>query len=108
MEKCFYELSWEKEERNSHESSTTKDEKSNECPLFLATMSNIKEIVIAVLNCKPKALKHTNKEGMNILHVVILHRHIDIFDRVVKHEVLARRLLSATDNETNSVLHMVS
>ena len=108
MEKCSYELSQEKEGCNSQESSTTKDKKSNESPLFLATMSDIKEIVEAVLKCKPEALKQTNKEGMNILHVAILYRHIDIFDMVVKHEVLARRLLSATDNEKNSVLHMVS
>ncbi|KAL6312405.1 hypothetical protein AAG906_015116 [Vitis piasezkii] len=59
-------------------------------------MSDIKQIVKAVLNFRPQALEHTNKEGMNILHVAILYRHIDIFDMVIKFEVLARRLLSAT------------
>ena len=40
--------------------------------------------------------------------MTILYRHIDIFDTVVKFEVLARRLLSTTNNEGNFVLHMVS
>ena len=97
-----------KEGQNSQESSTIKYKKSEESPLFLATMSDIKQIVKAVLNFRPQALEHTNKEGMNILHVAILYRHIDIFDMVIKFEVLARRLLSATDNEGNSILHMVS
>lgn len=100
-------LSQIKEGQNSQESSTSKYKKSDESPLFLATMSDIKQIVKAVLNFRPQALEHTN-EGMNILHVAILYRHIDIFDMVIKFEVLARRLLSATDNEGNSILHMVS
>ena len=44
---------------------------------------------------------------MNILHVAILYRHIEIFDIVAKSELLARSLLSATDNKGNSLLHMV-
>ena len=40
--------------------------------------------------------------------MTILYRHIDIFDMVVEFEVLARRLLSTTNNEGNFVLHMVS
>ena len=94
IEKCSSRLSGEKEGQNSEESSTNKDKKINESPLFLATMSNIEEIVKAVLNYKPEALKHTDKEGMNILHVAILYRHIDIFYMVVQHEVFAKRLLS--------------
>ena len=76
MEKCSSGLSREMKGQNSQESSTDKDKKSNESPLFLATMSNIEEIVKAVLNYKPEALQHTNKEGMNILHLTILYRHI--------------------------------
>ncbi|KAJ9689830.1 hypothetical protein PVL29_012481 [Vitis rotundifolia] len=44
---------------------------------------------------------------MNILQVAILYRHIEIFDVVVKSEVLPRSLLSATDDKGNSLLHMV-
>ena len=104
----FSKLSQKKEGQNSQESLTNQDKKSDETPLFLATMSNIEEIVDKMLYFHPRAFTHTNKEGMNILHVTILYRHIDIFDMVVKSEVLARRLLSATDNKGNSVLHMVS
>ena len=97
-----------KKGQNSEESSINKDKKSNENALFLATMSNIQEIVQEVLNFRPQALKHTNKEGMNILHVAIIYRHIYIFNMVIEHELLSRRLLSASDDEGNSVLHMVS
>ena len=100
-------LSQIKEGQNSQESSTSKYKKSDESPLFLATISDIKQIVKTVLNFRPQALEHTN-EGMNILHVAILYRHDQIFDMVVEEfEVLSRRLLSATDNEGNSLLHMV-
>ncbi|XP_034697721.1 ankyrin repeat-containing protein At5g02620-like isoform X2 [Vitis riparia] len=108
IEEHFSKLSQKKEGQNSQESLTNKDKKCDETPLFLATMSNIEEIVDKILYFHPQAFTHTNKEGMNILHVAILYRHIDIFDMVVKSEVLARRLLSATDNKGNSVLHMVS
>ncbi|CBI33997.3 unnamed protein product, partial [Vitis vinifera] len=98
----------ENEGRNYQESSTNyKYKKSDEAPLFLATMSNIQDIVEETLVCHPQALEHINKEGMNILHVAILHRHIEIFDVVAKSELLARSLLSATDNKGNSLLHMV-
>lgn len=33
---------------------------------FLAIKSNIEEIVKTILNFQPQALKHTDKEGMNI------------------------------------------
>lgn len=83
--------------------------KSSESPLFLAIMSNIKEIVKAVLLCQPEALKYTNKDGMNILHVAILYRHTDIFEWVVeKFEVEASRLLLAKDHQGNTVLHLIS
>ena len=71
-------------------------------------MSNIQEIVKEVLKFQCQALIHTNKEGMNILHVVIIYRHVDIFNMVIKLEVHSRRLLSATNKEGNFVLNMVS
>ena len=84
------------------------NKKSHEDLLFLATMSNTPQIVRQILIHHPQAIEHTNKEGMNILHVAILYRHDQIFDMVVEEfEVLSRRLLSATDNEGNSLLHMV-
>ncbi|XP_034698779.1 ankyrin repeat-containing protein ITN1-like isoform X2 [Vitis riparia] len=84
------------------------EKKSDEDPLFLATISNIPEIVEEIIINHPQALEYTNKEGMNILHVAILYCHIDIFDMVTeKFEALSKMLLSATDNKENSLLHMV-
>ena len=40
--------------------------------------------------------------------MTILYCRIDIFDMVVKFEVLAKSLLSTTNNEGNFILHMVS
>ena len=83
------------------------NKKSHEDPLFLATISNIPQIVRQILIVHPQAIEHTNKEGMNILDVAILYRRNKIFDMVVEEfEVLSRRLLSATDNKGNSLLHM--
>ena len=44
---------------------------------------------------------------MNILHVAILYRDTTIFYMVVGSKVFARSLLLATDNNGNSLLHMV-
>ena len=40
--------------------------------------------------------------------MTILYCRIDIFDMVVKFEVLAKSLLSTMNNEGNFILHMVS
>ncbi|XP_034697521.1 uncharacterized protein LOC117923373 [Vitis riparia] len=101
--------SQKKEEQNSQENkgqNSNKYKKSDETPLFLATISNIEEIVKEILIFHPQMLEHTNKEGMNILQVAILYRHNKIFDLLVKSTMLPRSLLSATDNEGNSLLHM--
>ncbi|KAL6332603.1 hypothetical protein AAG906_009923 [Vitis piasezkii] len=101
--------SQKKEEQNSQENkgqNSNKYKKSDETPLFLATISNIQEIVKEILSFHPQILEHTNKEEMNILQVAILYRHNKIFDMLVKSTMLPRSLLSATDNEGNSLLHM--
>ena len=98
----------ENEGQNYQESSTNYEYKtSDEAPLFLATISNIQDIVEEILVCHPHALEHTNKEGMNILHVTILYHHIEIFYIMAKSKLLARSLLSTTDNKGNSLLLMV-
>ena len=81
--------------------------RNKETPLFLATMSGIQEIVDEILKKYPQAIEHYNDQGRNILHVAINYRQIEIFDRVVKMEMPARRLLRATDAKGNSILHMV-
>ncbi|KAJ9701204.1 hypothetical protein PVL29_006514 [Vitis rotundifolia] len=104
--KIFQEKEGKKLEEKKGQNST-KLKKRDESPLFLATISNIQEIVEEILVCQPQMLENTNKEGMNILQVAILHRCIEIFDMVVKLEVLPSSLLSTTDKEGNSLLHMV-
>ena len=81
--------------------------KSDETPLFLATISNIKEIVEEILIHHPNELEHTNWERMNILQVAILYRQKEIFYMLVKSKVLSRSLFLSTDDQGNSLLHMV-
>lgn len=81
--------------------------RTGETPLFLATMSGIIEIVEEILKGYPQAIEHVNNRGRNILHVAIKYRQIEIFEVVVKKEMLARRLIRKTDNVGNSILHMV-
>ena len=75
----------ENEGQNYQESSTNyKYKKRDEAPLFLATISNIQDIVEEILVCHPQTLEHINKEGMNILHVAILYRHIEIYSGEIR------------------------
>ncbi|KAJ9689821.1 hypothetical protein PVL29_012474 [Vitis rotundifolia] len=45
-------------------------------------------------------LLHVYNRGRSILHVAIKHPQIEIFELVVKKEMLARRLIRKTDNKT--------
>lgn len=85
---------------------TTPIIKTGETPLFLATMSGIREIVEQILDVHPQAIEHINNKGRNILHLAIKYRQIEIFDLVVSNEMLARRLIAETDKWGNSLLHM--
>ncbi|RVX07879.1 Ankyrin repeat-containing protein ITN1 [Vitis vinifera] len=86
---------------------TTPIIKTGETPLFLATMSGIREIVEQILDVHPQAIEHINNRGKNILHVAVKYRQIEIFNLVVNNEMLARRLVRKTDEWGNSILHMV-
>ena len=81
--------------------------KGDESPLILATISNIPEIVEEILIHHPESLEHTSKDGRNILQLAILYRHKEIFEMVVNSNVLTSSVLSATDHDGNSLLHMV-
>ncbi|KAJ9689813.1 hypothetical protein PVL29_012471 [Vitis rotundifolia] len=91
-------------EDNDH---TTPIIKTGETPLFLATMSGIREIVEQILDVHPQAIEHINNRGKNILHFAVKYRQIEIFNLVVNNEMLARRLVRKTDEWGNSILHMV-
>ncbi|KAA8520155.1 hypothetical protein F0562_014411 [Nyssa sinensis] len=78
-----------------------------ETPLFLATKSGILEIVEEILKVYPQAVEHVDDEGRNILHVAIKYRQVHIFDYVATMEIPMMRLVRKTDNNGNSILHMV-
>ncbi|XP_034710623.1 uncharacterized protein LOC117933370 [Vitis riparia] len=82
--------------------------KTDETPLFLATTWSITELVEEILEKYPQAVEHVNKKGRNILHVAIQYRQMKIFDMVTKNDMIARRLLRATDAQGNSLLHTVA
>ncbi|KAJ9702194.1 hypothetical protein PVL29_004100 [Vitis rotundifolia] len=81
---------------------------TGETPLFLATMCGNIEIVEEILNVHPQALEHINKKGRNILHVAIKYSQKEIFELVMKKEILARRLITRTDKFGNTILHMAA
>ena len=97
----------EREGGGEEEDYTTPIIKTGETPLFLATMSGIREIVEQILDVHPQAIEHINNRGKNILHVAVKYRQIEIFNLVVNNEMLARRLVRKTDEWGNSILHMV-
>lgn len=104
--KLFTERGEEELGDEPQEDYTTPIIKTGETPLFLATMSGIREIVEHILDVHPQAIEHINNKGRNILHLAIKYRQIEIFDLVVSNEMLARRLIAETDKWGNSLLHM--
>ena len=116
-----HELEVEQEEAEEEEEEEEEEEKGDDyqeiykdpittgqTPLFLATMCGNIEIVEEILNVHPQALEHINKKGRNILHVAIKYSQKEIFELVMKKEILARRLITRTDKFGNTILHMAA
>ncbi|GLT50517.1 hypothetical protein SLA2020_240000 [Shorea laevis] len=77
-------------------------------PLIIAASTGIKEIVNEIIEVYPQALEHVTRNGQNILHVAILHRH-RIFDGIKAEkevrETVKQRLVLGIDNDGDTILH---
>ncbi|XP_059660960.1 protein ACCELERATED CELL DEATH 6-like [Cornus florida] len=78
-----------------------------ETPLFLATKAGCVDIVEDILHWYPQAVEHIDDSGCTILHIAIKYRQLEIFNMVEKMGTLIKKLVQKTDNDSNSILHMV-
>ncbi|XP_062017875.1 uncharacterized protein LOC133734257 [Rosa rugosa] len=76
-------------------------------PLLLATRHGILEIVDEILKVYPLAVEHISEMGQNLLHVAVLHRQLDVFQRVIRMESPKSRLVRRIDNNGFTILHHV-
>ncbi|XP_034697635.1 ankyrin repeat-containing protein NPR4-like [Vitis riparia] len=84
--------------------STSEYNKSVENPLLLATISNIQEIVKAILNCQPQVLEHTNKKcEENPLFLAIISNIPNIVRKILTFHPQAIEL---TNKEGMNILHV--
>lgn len=99
--------SQEKEEQDGVAQAGQVVTKIAESPLILATKSGCTEIVDEILKTYPQAVEYVDRDGRNVLHIAIKHRHMQIFDIVEKMGMPMRRLKRKITHKGNSILHMV-
>ena len=80
---------------------------NDETPLHLAVKKGCIEIVDEILDVFPQAVGYLNHVRQNLFHVAIKHRNLSIFKLVDRGFPLVRGHLRDTDDEGNSILHMV-
>ncbi|XP_059660961.1 ankyrin repeat-containing protein At5g02620-like [Cornus florida] len=86
----------------------TEPKKRNpEIPLLMATKAGCEDIVEEILKLYPQAVEHIDDKGRTILHIAIMYRQLEIFEKVEKMAILFKKLIQKTDYEGNSILHMV-
>ncbi|KAK7293072.1 hypothetical protein RJT34_15933 [Clitoria ternatea] len=94
-----YNLQKEDEMRKNLEEKKGTDQKNNqkdktnlydelrtkwETPLFLAAASGIIEVVKLIVDEYPEAISHVNEDGLNVLHVAVKHRQLEIYEYIEK------------------------
>ncbi|KAG6573476.1 hypothetical protein SDJN03_27363, partial [Cucurbita argyrosperma subsp. sororia] len=78
-----------------------------ETPLLLAAARGILEVVERIVEAHPEAVDYVTTQDRNILHVIIAHRQLKIFEWFKTRELLVHRLAKRIDVLGYTILHHV-
>ncbi|XP_023524521.1 uncharacterized protein LOC111788414 [Cucurbita pepo subsp. pepo] len=78
-----------------------------ETPLLLAAARGILEVVERIVEAHPQAVDYVTTQDRNILHVIIAHRQLNIFEWIKTRDLLVHRLARRIDLLGYTVLHHV-
>ena len=78
-------------------------------PLLTAPSEGIVEIFDKIIEARPQAIEHLDKDEENILHVAVAHRQKEIFDSLKQMMVIRNcRLVSRININGYTLLHQVA
>ena len=78
-------------------------------PLLTAASEGIVEIFDKIIEARPQAIEHLDKDEENILHVAVAHRQKEIFDSLKQMMVIRNcRLVSRININGYTLLHQVA
>ncbi|KAG7012620.1 hypothetical protein SDJN02_25372, partial [Cucurbita argyrosperma subsp. argyrosperma] len=79
----------------------------HETPLLLAAARGIIEVVERIIKAHPQAVDYVTTNDRNILHVIIAHRQLNIFEWIQRRDLILHRLAKRIDVLGYTVLHHV-
>ncbi|KAJ1428705.1 PGG domain [Sesbania bispinosa] len=89
------------------QSEPTKQSTSTYTPLFLAASKGIVEIVEKIIEMYPEAINHVSEDELNVLHVAVVNRQMNIY-RVLKKYGALKWLGELISNNGRTLLHQVA
>ncbi|KAL2336599.1 hypothetical protein Fmac_011045 [Flemingia macrophylla] len=75
-----------------------------ETPLFLAAAFGIIEVVERIVKRYPQAVSYVNSDGLNLLHVVVKHRQMEIYDYIRENPAF-ESLKQRISKDKRTILH---
>ncbi|RDX71598.1 hypothetical protein CR513_49034, partial [Mucuna pruriens] len=79
-----------------------------ESPLFLAAATGIIEVVKLIVEKYPEAISHVNKDGLNILHVAVKHRKLNIYEYIEESPAFESLKPRITKTDKRTILHQAA
>lgn len=86
----------------------TADETGRETPLLIAAKNGIVEMVDRILELYPVAIHDVNSEKKNIVLLAVENRQPDVYNLLLKREILKESIFHVVDHEGNSALHLAA
>ncbi|TKY66013.1 Ankyrin repeat-containing protein [Spatholobus suberectus] len=88
--------------------SPTKSKTMWETPLFMAAASGILEVVVKIVEKYPEAISYVNKDGLNILHVVVKHRQLEIYEYLKESSAFESLKPRLSTEDKRTILHQAA
>ncbi|WJZ85835.1 hypothetical protein VitviT2T_005352 [Vitis vinifera] len=79
-----------------------------ETPILIAAKNGIKEMVDSILEKFPVAIHDRNKEKKNVVLLAVENRQPEVYEILLKKNILKDSVFGVVDNEGNSALHLAA
>ena len=79
-----------------------------ETPILIAAKNGVKEMVDSILEKFPVAIHDRNKEKKNLVLLAVENRQPEVYELLLKKNILKDSVFGVVDNEGNSALHLAA
>ena len=79
-----------------------------ETPILIAAKNRVKQMVDSILEKFPVAIHDRNKEKKNLVLLAVENRQPEVYELLLKKNILKDSVFGVVDNEGNSALHLAA